>query len=130
VIEMKDVCKICKENARGKTPLSIAMFSIHSCPVGELGTKDTGGMNVYIRELAGQLGDRGHCVDIYTRVHDPEDSQVIHLNDNARVIHLKAGNNGHMHDSQSLLAFGPGRTMGPGSLECAPYDDVPHPWRG
>jgi D-inositol-3-phosphate glycosyltransferase len=97
VIEMKDVCKICKENARGKTPLSIAMFSIHSCPVGELGTKDTGGMNVYIRELAGQLGDRGHRVDIYTRVHDPEDPQVIHLNDNARVIHLKAGNNGHMH---------------------------------
>ena len=94
---MKDVCKICKESAKGKKPLSIAMFSIHSCPVGELGTKDTGGMNVYVRELAGQLGKRGHHVDIYTRVHDPNDPQVIHLNDNARVIHLKAGKNGHMH---------------------------------
>ena len=60
--------------------LKVAMFSIHSCPVGELGTKDTGGMNVYIRELAGQLGNRGHRVDIYTRVHDPEDPQVIQLN--------------------------------------------------
>jgi D-inositol-3-phosphate glycosyltransferase len=77
--------------------LNIAMFSIHSCPVGELGTKDTGGMNVYIRELACQLGDLGHRVDIYTRVHDPNDPQVIQLNDNARVIHLRAGKNGHMH---------------------------------
>jgi len=73
------------------------MFSIHSCPVGELGTKDTGGMNVYIRELAGELGNRGHRVDIYTRVHDPNDPQVIHLNENARVIHLRAGKNDYMH---------------------------------
>ena len=77
--------------------LNVAMFSIHSCPVGELGTKDTGGMNVYIRELAGELGNRGHHVDIYTRVHDPNDPQVIHLNENARVIHLRAGKNGDMH---------------------------------
>ncbi len=77
--------------------LNVAMFSIHSCPVGELGTKDTGGMNVYIRELAGELGNRGHRVDIYTRVHDPNDPQVIHLNENAHVIHLRAGKNGYMH---------------------------------
>ena len=77
--------------------LNIAMFSIHSCPVGELGTKDTGGMNVYIRELASELGNRGHRVDIYTRIHDPNDHQVIHLNENVSVIHLKAGKNGYMH---------------------------------
>ena len=94
---MRDICKICKENEKRNKPLSIAMFSIHSCPVGELGSKDTGGMNVYVRELASQLGQRGHCVDIYTRVHDPNDPQVIRLNDNARVIHLKAGKNGRMH---------------------------------
>ncbi len=97
MVDMRDLCKICKENAEANKPLSIAMFSIHSCPVGELGTKDTGGMNVYLRELASQLGQRGHHIDIYTRVHDPNDPQVIYLNDNARVIHLKAGNNGHMH---------------------------------
>ena len=94
---MRDICKICKENEKKNKPLSIAMFSIHSCPVGELGSKDTGGMNVYVRELASQLGQRGHCVDIYTRVHDANDPQVIRLNDNARVIHLKAGKNGRMH---------------------------------
>ena len=73
--------------------LRIAMLSIHSCPVGELGTKDTGGMNVYIRELARELGSRGHQVDVYTRCHDPKDSQIIELNECVRLIHLRAGNN-------------------------------------
>lgn len=91
------MAKCLKEALVEEEKLNIAMFSIHSCPVGELGTKDTGGMNVYIRELAGQLGIRGHRVDIYTRVHDPSDPQVIYLNENARVIHLRAGKNGYMH---------------------------------
>jgi len=59
--------------------------------VGKLGTKDTGGMSVYIREIACELGQQGHLVDIYTRVHDPEDRQIYELNQNVRLIHLKAG---------------------------------------
>ena len=39
--------------------LRIAMLSVHSSPIGELGTKNTGGMSVYVRELARQLGRRG-----------------------------------------------------------------------
>ncbi len=71
--------------------LRIAMLSAHSCPVGKLGTKDTGGMSVYIRELARELGKQGHLVDVYTRVHDPKDRQIYELNQNARLIHLRAG---------------------------------------
>jgi len=78
-------------------PLKIAMLSVHSCPVGELGTKDTGGMSVYIRELARELGKRGHWVDIYTRIHDPKDRIIIEPGENARLIHLKAGDNGDMN---------------------------------
>ena len=77
--------------------LRIAMLSAHSCPVGKLGTKDTGGMSVYIRELAGELGKQGHLVDIYTRVHDPEDRQIYELNQNARLIHLRAGEDEEIH---------------------------------
>jgi D-inositol-3-phosphate glycosyltransferase len=73
------------------TPLRLAMLSAHSCPVGKLGTRDTGGMSVYIRELAGELGKLGHRVDVYTRVHDPRDREVYELGPNARLIHLKAG---------------------------------------
>jgi D-inositol-3-phosphate glycosyltransferase len=77
--------------------LQIAMFSIHSSPIGKLGTKNTGGMSVYIRELARQLGTRGHCVDIYTRLNGSKHNQIIDLYDNVRVIHLSAGNNGYVH---------------------------------
>ncbi len=78
-------------------PLKIAMLSAHSCPVGQLGTKDTGGMSVYIVELARELGRQGHLVDVYTRVHDPRDEQTYELGQNARLIHLRAGEPGEMH---------------------------------
>ncbi len=71
--------------------LRIAMLSVHSCPVGTLGAKDTGGMSVYIVELARELGKQGHSVDVYTRVHDPKDPQVVNLGQNARLVHIRAG---------------------------------------
>ncbi len=89
-----DLCCQKKEMTR---QLKIAMLSIHSCPIGELGAKDTGGMNVYIRELARKLGRRGHQIDIYTRFHNPKDSQVIELEKNVRLIHLKSGTIGNIH---------------------------------
>ena len=44
----------------------IAVLSIHSSPVGPLGTRDTGGMSVYVRETARWLAHAGHHVDIFT----------------------------------------------------------------
>jgi len=48
-------------------------------------------MNVYVLQIARELGERGHSVDVYTRVHNPDDPQIVGLGDNARVIHLQAG---------------------------------------
>jgi D-inositol-3-phosphate glycosyltransferase len=77
--------------------LKIAMLSVHSSPIGALGTKDTGGMSVYVREVAKELGNRGHLVDIYTRLNGSGQKQIAQLYDNVRLIHLKAGDNGHMN---------------------------------
>jgi D-inositol-3-phosphate glycosyltransferase len=77
--------------------LRIAMLSVHSSPIGELGTKNTGGMSVYVRELARQLGRRGHYVDIYTRLNGSIQKQIAQLYDNVRLIHLPAGDNGQMN---------------------------------
>lgn len=71
--------------------LKIAMLSVHSCPLGKLGGENTGGMSVYIRELCRELGKRGHLVDVYTRAHEPIHDQIVELGKNARLIHLKAG---------------------------------------
>jgi D-inositol-3-phosphate glycosyltransferase len=72
--------------------MNIAMLSIHSCPAGELGTKDTGGMSVYIWELAKELGKLGCRIDIFTRRHDAHRAQVIPLNENVRLIHVGVPN--------------------------------------
>jgi len=77
--------------------LKIAIISAHSCPVGDLGTKDTGGMSVYIRELARELCKEGHTIDIYTRVHDPADLRMEDLYEGARLIHLNAGKEATIH---------------------------------
>jgi D-inositol-3-phosphate glycosyltransferase len=80
-----------------KDNLRIAMLSAHSCPVGALGARDTGGMSVYIRELARELGKQGHSVDVYTRVHDPADPISEDLGERARLIHIKAGEEESIH---------------------------------
>lgn len=71
--------------------LKIAMLSVHSCPIGSLGSKDTGGMSVYVREVADNLGKMGHAVDVFTRVHDSDYETISDLGSNARLIHLPAG---------------------------------------
>ena len=80
-----------------KERLTIAMISVHSSPIGELGTKDTGGMSVYIRELARELGSRGHHVDIYTRLlGSGGNGRKVSLSENVRLVNLRIGNNGHL----------------------------------
>ena len=73
-------------------PMNIAMLSVHTCPLAALGGKETGGMNVYVRELARELSARGHRVDIYTRSQDPAvPHEVPGLEIGARVFHVPAG---------------------------------------
>jgi D-inositol-3-phosphate glycosyltransferase len=67
------------------------MLSVHTCPKAALGGKETGGMNVYVRDLSRELGRRGFIVDVFTRSQDPDAPRIVDLGPNARVIHLKAG---------------------------------------
>ena len=69
----------------------IAVISVHGCPLAHVGEKDTGGMSIYVRQLARELGRLGVQVDVYTRVHDPADAQIERLGHNARVVHIPAG---------------------------------------
>jgi D-inositol-3-phosphate glycosyltransferase len=71
--------------------LNIAMISIHSCPLAMLGGRVTGGMNVYVRELARELANKGHSIDIYTKAHQPQHGPPINLGQNVRIIHLDTG---------------------------------------
>jgi D-inositol-3-phosphate glycosyltransferase len=68
------------------------MLSVHTCPLATLGGKETGGMNVYVRDLSAELARQGHQIDIYTRSQDACVPRISHqLGAHAQVIHIPAG---------------------------------------
>ncbi|MBV6395695.1 MAG: D-inositol 3-phosphate glycosyltransferase [Anaerolineales bacterium] len=72
--------------------MNIAMLSYHTCPLATLGGKDTGGMNVYVRDLTRAIGALGVHVDVFTRSQDEHVPHVLHeLGYGNRVVHVPAG---------------------------------------
>jgi D-inositol-3-phosphate glycosyltransferase len=72
--------------------MRIAMLSYHTCPLATLGGKDTGGMNVYVRDLTRELGRQGIHVDVFTRSQDEHVPHIVHeLGYGNRVVHIPAG---------------------------------------
>jgi D-inositol-3-phosphate glycosyltransferase len=71
--------------------MHIAMLSVHSSPLARLGGKEAGGMNVYVRELSRELGQRGVSVDIFTRHQDSALPWVVPLAPGVQVVHVSAG---------------------------------------
>ena len=71
--------------------LRVAILSVHTCPLAVLGGKETGGMNVYVRELARELGRMGVRADVFTRSQNPTIPRVVTITEGVRVVHLTAG---------------------------------------
>jgi len=67
-----------------------AVLSVHTSPLDQPGTGDSGGMNVYIREVAARLSARGIEVDIFTRC-DGDDVDSEPIAPGARLVQVKAG---------------------------------------
>jgi D-inositol-3-phosphate glycosyltransferase len=72
----------------------IAFLSVHTSPLALAGTREAGGMNIYERELARELGRGGLRVDIFTRRQDGESLAAIPWEANVRVIPISAGPEG------------------------------------
>jgi D-inositol-3-phosphate glycosyltransferase len=98
--------------------LRIAMISYHTCPLATLGGKDTGGMNVYVRELTRELGHMGVHVDVFTRSQDDHVPHVLHeLGYGNRVVHVPAGPE-HPVPKQELATYIPGFVQGIKAFAC------------
>ncbi|MCD6519618.1 MAG: glycosyltransferase [Anaerolineae bacterium] len=82
------------------------MLSVHTSPLAALGGKETGGMNVYVRELSRQLCKRGWQVDCFTRLQDPSQPRIELRIPGCRVIHIPAGPAEHI-DRRKLFPFLP-----------------------
>jgi D-inositol-3-phosphate glycosyltransferase len=85
----------------------IAMLSMHTSPLASLGGKETGGMNVYVRELSRALGARGYEVDIFTRLQSAETARIqAEPGPGCRTIHIAAGPP-HSVDRRELFGYVP-----------------------
>jgi D-inositol-3-phosphate glycosyltransferase len=69
----------------------VAVLSVHTPPTDQPGMGDSGGMNVYILEVAERLAARGLHVDVFARCRGGADHEVKEVATEARVIPIKAG---------------------------------------
>ncbi|HEX2296597.1 MAG TPA: glycosyltransferase [Actinomycetota bacterium] len=68
----------------------LAVLAYHSSPLGPPGEGDSGGMTVYVRDLAAAFARRGVHTDVYTRAGSPGRA-VTSLGPGVRVISITAG---------------------------------------
>jgi D-inositol-3-phosphate glycosyltransferase len=87
-------------------PLRVAVLSTHTCPLAPLGGWETGGMNVYVRELGRALAARGVRIDIFTRRQSTDVADIVEYAPGARVIHIDAGPRRHV-DKYDVLDYLP-----------------------
>jgi D-inositol-3-phosphate glycosyltransferase len=69
----------------------LAVLSLHTSPLAQPGQGDSGGMNVYVRELVSSLAQAGVQADVFTRRWDEETPEVVEVEPGFRVIHIEAG---------------------------------------
>jgi D-inositol-3-phosphate glycosyltransferase len=69
----------------------LAMLSMHTSPLAQPGAGDSGGMNVYVRELASSLAQAGVEVDVFTRRWADDLPDVVAVEPGLRVLHVAAG---------------------------------------
>ncbi len=69
----------------------VAVISLHTSPLAQPGSGDSGGMNVYVRELVSSLSQAGVDCTTYTRATRADQPEVVHVEPGHRVVHLRAG---------------------------------------
>jgi D-inositol-3-phosphate glycosyltransferase len=69
----------------------LAVLSLHTSPLAQPGTGDSGGMNVYVRELVAALAQAGVDCDVYVRRWNDELPEVVEVEPGFRVVHVDAG---------------------------------------
>ncbi|MCB0964113.1 MAG: glycosyltransferase [Acidimicrobiales bacterium] len=69
----------------------LAVLSLHSSPLAQPGTGDSGGMNVYVRELAAALAQSGVSTTVYVRRWSDDMPELVEVEPGFRVVHVEAG---------------------------------------
>lgn len=117
----------------------VAVISLHTSPAEQPGGGDSGGMNVYVREVTERLTRQGVLVDIFTRKQGGGTAPVERLAGGARLIQVPAGPDGPVPKERlpevlpeflhGVVAYAAADPADPASHRHAPYDVVhSHYW--
>ena len=71
--------------------LRAGIISLHTSPLTQAGSGDSGGMNVYIREFVSSLTQAGVFCDVFVRRWNDELDPIVEVEPGFRVIHVPAG---------------------------------------
>lgn len=69
----------------------VAVLSVHTSPMDQPGSGDSGGMNVYIRAVAERLAEHDVEVDLFTRCRGADGPEILEIAPGVRVVSVKAG---------------------------------------
>ncbi len=70
---------------------SVAILSMHTSPLLQPGVGDSGGMNVYVRELSASLAQAGVDVSVFVRRWSDGLPDRVHVEPGLEVVHIDAG---------------------------------------
>ncbi len=114
----------------------LAVLSLHTSPLAQPGTGDSGGMNVYVKELSSALARAGVACDVYTRRDSEELPGTVFVEPGFEVHYVTAGPpvsvpKEHLHEhveefTEGVIAHMTGavpRARAPGSGSFGSLDD-------
>ena len=78
-------------NSFAHTSADVAVISLHTSPLSQPGAADSGGMNVYIRELSQAMAHLGHNITIYVRRSSQEEPFEREVEPGVSVVTVPAG---------------------------------------
>jgi D-inositol-3-phosphate glycosyltransferase len=70
---------------------TLAVLSLHTSPLVQPGSGDSGGMNVYVRELVSSLAQAGVDCNVYVRRWDDDLPDEVFIEPGFNVVHVDAG---------------------------------------
>src|SRR5437899_1670812 len=98
--------RMTESQGNGNRPPRVAVISLHTSPRDQPGSGDSGGMNVYIQEVAERLVEQGIRVDVFTRCHGSGAPEIEEVVPGGRVVQVKAGPCAPV-PKEELLGFAP-----------------------
>src|SRR3954465_38744 len=85
------LCSISAQRRLATLTRSIALISEHASPLAAVGGIDAGGQNIYVAQIASELGRLSYSVAVFARRDSDRLPEIVEYAPNVRVVNVPAG---------------------------------------